>query len=367
MFCNKCGNQIPDGAQVCNVCGAAVTVTAKDATAQPEQQYQYYNTYTEPPRKKKNHTGIIVTVIAIFMIAAIAIGGWFLFLSEDALFPILEEDVVSDSEDDENKEENTEGYTGEENPGKDKSGKDEAGKDESGDGGDIEYPAQNTIDPITPVNELIASSGLTNDVAVAIVDNNTDKLYSCNGYNTSYTSWGFYLPVYMAFCDKYPDSYDNYKADIMSHDAGKCNSAANFAISAFGGPAGITTHLQDNYGCSVTSYGRNFGDVNATSDNYTCAREAAAMMNIFNKESEYTKMCYNPATFGVTPPPGATMYAQFGTENRSVKNNLDVFAIMKGTQSDYCVAILTKNKACANGFVDTLLATIHTAMEGGNQ
>lgn len=53
MFCNKCGNQLLEGAQFCNKCGAA-TASAAEVPQQPEQQAyppQPYPPQQYPPQQ----------------------------------------------------------------------------------------------------------------------------------------------------------------------------------------------------------------------------------------------------------------------------------------------------------------------------
>jgi len=215
------------------------------------------------------------------------------------------------------------------------------------------------------VNQLISSYGVEGSVAVSVLDNITGEQFICAGANEQYAAWGFYLPVYMAFCDRYPgtSSYVEEKQNMLSHDAGKCNTAANFAIDSFGGTDSITSYIRQTLGYSNTRYGRKFGQTNATDDNYTTAYDAAIMLNQFNSLYNSYDLCYNPSSFGIAVPDGASMYAQLGTENISVKNNLNVFAIMHGYSADYSIVILTKNNASGSGIVNAILQTVHTQME----
>ena len=131
-----------------------------------------------------------------------------------------------------------------------------------------------------------------------------------------------------------------------------------------GGLASMTSYLSDRYGANVTGYGRYFGAPSTNGDNYTCAREAAIFLKTLNDRNEYGRLTYHPENFGITAPAGANLYAQIGTENNSVRNNLNLFGIVKGATSDYCVVILTQNGSSANSFISDLLAVIHTKMEG---
>ena len=226
-----------------------------------------------------------------------------------------------------------------------------------------EEPDKNAI-VVEAVNSLISSKMLSADVGVAIIDNQTNEKFLCNGYDNAYVSWGFYLPVYFALELKYPDMYDSYKLDIMGTDIGKCNSAGNFAMDCFGGPLGMTEYIREETGFTQTSFGRKYGDVNSNAENYTSPIEAAAFLSSLSSAGRDHMLCHSASQFGITVPSDSTMYGQFGTENRGVKNNLNVFAVVKGNTSDYSIAIMTKNKASASGIVDEILSLVHTKMEG---
>ncbi len=356
MLCPKCGKVLPDSARFCSVCGNKVESTqqvvnqpAESVVTPPAQ------VVIKPPKKSK--TGLVIGIIAVILVGLLILGGiaafalTAIFSQYDISFSFpwsasVKGEVIEQSEDKDEK-------ISKKNKNKDEVKKEKVAKAEEPD------LAEN-------IDSLISSFGLTGDVTVAVVDNTTGKEYLSNGSSSRFTSWGFYLPVYMAFSDRYPSSYNDYKYKILSSDPATCNVAANFAIDQFGGPAGITSYLRDSMSYSSTIYGRKFGEVNAAADNYTSAAEAARILSQFNTSYNYTELCYNPSSFGVVSPVDATMYAQLGSENISVKNNLNVFAVIKGSTSDYSVAILTQNKASATGIVNTLLNDIHMYMEGNS-
>ena len=86
-------------------------------------------------------------------------------------------------------------------------------------------------------------------------------------------------------------------------------------------------------------------------------------MQALNGNGEYAKLTYNTASFGIQGPSGAQVYAQVGTENKAKLENLNLFAIVKGQNSNYCVAVMTKNGAGKNGLISNLLYTLHLEME----
>lgn len=346
MFCPKCGTQLDDNARFCAACGEQLGAEEVNSSGAGQNyaptQPQYAPEYQYPVRSAgKGVSPAVVAVITVAVIAVLAVVGYFLFFSDNAPFGTGNDEVSISV------------------PVIESDGDEEAATEEK----ELEEEAPR-VDIETPVNNLISSYGLVNDVAVAVVDNLTGERYLCNGSGMAYTSWGFYLPAYMALCDTYPTGYDSYKSDIMSSDAAKCNTAANFAIDTLGGLGGINNCISTNYGYTVTRFGRKFGETNAYGDNYTSAAEAVDLMQRLNDKGEYYKFCYNPSAFGVSAPAGATMYAQLGTENRNVMQNLNVFAIVKGANSDYCIAVMTKNKASATGIVNDIINTVYYTLEG---
>lgn len=345
MVCPKCGKVLADSAHFCPVCGSKAE-KSQQAESQPAAATTAppVGVAVKQPKKKKSKKGLIIGIIAVllagflFLVGIVAVALPLILSRYDISFTLPWSDSVKDEDTEKNKEK-------------------------------VEEKAEEKVakaeepDLAKNMDSLISSYGLTADVTVAVVDNKTGKEYVSNGSTRTFTSWGFYLPVYMAFSDLYPSSYSDYRYNILSSAPATCNAAANFAIDQFGGPAGITSYLRDNLNYSSTVYGRKFGEVNATADNYTSAAEAARILSQFNAQYNYTELCYNPDSFGVTAPAGAKMYAQIGTENVRVKNNLNVFAVVKGSKSDYSVAILTQNQASATGIVNTLLNDIHMYME----
>jgi len=338
MHCNKCGKELKEGARFCPACGTPVAPVPPTQPAKPAvpQTPQHFNPNPNP-QKPSSNVGKIIAIICIPIIGFFLIGllVFFLIIARPSGEP--NNQTVSPTP---------------------------------------KPTAKPTAAPATPepvvrpaiedsVNQLISSYGVEGSVAVSVLDNITGEQFICAGANEQYAAWGFYLPVYMAFCDRYPgtSSYVEEKQNMLSHDAGKCNTAANFAIDSFGGTDSITSYIRQTLGYSNTRYGRKFGQTNATDDNYTTAYDAAIMLNQFNSLYNSYDLCYNPSSFGIAVPDGASMYAQLGTENISVKNNLNVFAIMHGYSADYSIVILTKNNASGSGIVNAILQTVHTQME----
>lgn len=324
-FCRACGAQNAEGAQFCQNCGNQLASTRPAVTPTPPVQ-------PAPAAKKK--TGLIVTVIvvAVVLLAAAAFGVAYalgLFEQEDA-------------------------------PAKSPAPTETAAATAT-----PEPTAVPTATPAVDVAETIdtylAGKGQSNNVSVAVYDNISRNIYCSSTSNLSYPAWGFYLPIYLAASDTAAVDANTCEG-VMSSDVGVCNQAGNAVISAFGGPQGVTQHLARNYNASVTSYGRRFAEVNATGENYTNAKEAAQFLAVLNGRGECTKLSYNPASFGITAPYGTAFYCQVGSENKAKMENLNLFAVVKGQNSDYCVAVLSQNSA-GKQVINELLQMIHNDME----
>ena len=307
--------------------------------------------YVPPaPAKKKSKAGCVVLVIVIVLIAVavLGVGGWFAYSaykdskSADEGEKKQEQQAVQPEE-----QQNSEGE--EENPE----------GEESTEGETEEEKEEPDFEGV--VDALISDMDLENDVAVAILDNNNHDVYVCGDYTSQFSSWGFYLPVYMAARDKF--SYESSMDNILSNQPATCNAAANSYIDRFGGPASVTGHIQQ-MGYFDTVVGRKFGDTKAKRDNFTTVGEAASMLNEFNHYYDYRDLCYNEAGFGIAVPRGADFYSQVGTENRDALKCLNLYSIVKGENSDYCIVVLTRNYASDTGIINDILYEVHDLMEG---
>lgn len=302
-ICSKCGTPVNDGQNFCIKCGTKIM---------PEYS-QYNSVYGGVPPKKNSNTGVYIavfSVIAVLLVGLIAFLAYYITVSKNDNNVVIEEPTN-------------------------------------------EYYLD------TVINDYINSTNQNGNMSVAVYDNRTGKYYYSNNSSQSYVAWGLYLPIYLVYNDYYTDGY--VRNNILSADAGTCNKNANTAIYDMGGLYNVNSLIRDRFNTNTTNYGRLFGDTSSSSDNYTSASEALDFLVHFNKYDSYSKLSYNLASFNIYPPSNATVYAHAGTENRNVRKDMNLFAIVKGNYSDYCIVVLTRNNA--SGRISDLLSVVHSALE----
>ena len=316
MFCKQCGNQLADTAAFCPNCGSKIETPNA-------QSVQNVSAPVQPvPKSAKNNLPIIIVAVlcGLLLLAAALIFGLKLLMPKTTKpeVPITPAPIET-------------------------------------------LAPQNNVEGT--LNSFISSTRGHRNISVAVVDNKTNHVYYSENGSDIYPAWGFYLPIYLAaeHAPSYVDSVT--RSNILSSDPGACNTAGNAVIQKFGGPAGISDFLRYEYNAASTSYGRYFGDVSSAGQNLTTAAEAVRFLHNLNGSGEYAKLSYNIASFGIQPPTGAQIYAQVGTENKAKLENLNLFAIVKGQNANYCVAVMTRNGAGQNGLISNLLFTLHQEME----
>ena len=313
LFCSECGTKRPEQAENIN----PSVSRAQSQSFRPQQQQP-----VPGPAPKEKNNGVLYVIIGI-LIAALAISAY-MFLKKDE--PKIAEEEI------------------------------EAPVCE-----EIEVPEEK-IDPEDEIREYISDNFNSSDISFGVFDLKTEKYYLSENYTKKFEAWGFYLPVALAHGEYLGRTSDTF-LDILSHDAGICNSAANKAIDEIGGLSELNGVLRSDFGCSKTSYGRKFGDVRSTEKNYTTASEAVSLLEEFYRKYGSYDLNYDMAHFGIRPPSDTTVHSQIGTENISVKNMLNFFGTVKGRNSEYIVVVLTKNKAGSGSNMTDILSGIHKIME----
>ena len=181
------------------------------------------------------------------------------------------------------------------------------------------------------------------DVAVCVIDNKTNHMYSTDYSREQYVAWGLYLPIYMALGSEYPGQYEETRSNIVSSNISTCNKYSNIGIDQLGGFNSLNNILAEDFNLFSTTYGRKFGVTNSSSDNYTTPEDAALILKELNDSGEH-HVLKDINAFGIVSPDSAhTIHAHYGSENRNVNRNFNAFAIIKG-DADICIAIMTKNQ-----------------------
>ncbi|MCX7772440.1 MAG: zinc-ribbon domain-containing protein [Clostridia bacterium] len=105
MYCNKCGNELPDGASFCTSCGAPqsqiVEQSPNDPTPMPTQEVRPPEIYSAPapevsePVKKPNKKGSPLKIVAIvlavlILLSGVTVLGYFTFLPAKMTLKVAE-------------------------------------------------------------------------------------------------------------------------------------------------------------------------------------------------------------------------------------------------------------------------------------
>ncbi|MBQ7036948.1 MAG: zinc-ribbon domain-containing protein [Clostridia bacterium] len=332
MFCKNCGAKMNPGAMFCRQCGTKAELpepqAERPAPVPADTKTVTPNTYPTQKTKSKAPLIIVAVLISILLLAGTALATYF-FLNKDA-----------DSAQ-------------------------EAHKQEEVMPTNSPAPVEQQKDLALPLQAFITRENAAGDMTIAVLDNKTGKTYFGGDKEQKFTAWGFYLPIYLVYDAKTASPDQSLLNGVMSSDPGVCNAAGNNIIRLMGGPSGISEAIVERFRTSATSYGRYFAQANASGDNFTNAEESVAFLGLLNQKNMPSLLSYDLSKFGITAPAGAKVYAQIGTENNAVRKQLNVFAIVKGEKSDYCISILTQNSKGTN--LSDLLETIHKEMEGMNE
>lgn len=374
MFCKNCGQEVSDSMKFCRNCGAEVQMSSNKQPSSEERMHLNNSTNhsnyppiktegtlelkdkTYTPRKKGSNLPIVI--ISVLLSLLILAGGAvvaYKFLSTD-------EDGEREKNDKEEVSQNFDnGSIRDDKELEDDDVKIHHSEKEEETSSTAERQEKLTEEMEAFLNQSIESLGSHDSVSIAVFDNKENALYASLGANERYSAWGFYLPIYLAYKDGVVSPDNSLLSGVMSNDATVCNQSGNKIIQNMGGTSSISDYIRDEYDVTVTSYGRLFAQMNASADNFTNAREAITFLRLLYEARESTKLSYSLAKFGISAPLNATVYAQIGTENNAVRKNLNFFGIVKGENSDYCIAVLTKNSQGEH--ISALLQTIHTEME----
>ena len=229
---------------------------------------------------------------------------------------------------------------------------------------ELEYMPRNPIVRIdnARLTSIITSYNTIENVAVAIVDLNTDLEYRVGSARTTFVASGFYAPVYIVAHDTNPA-----RANLMMENMD--NNAGNQLIRDFGGLSSITDALA-NAGYTQTTFSRNFGDVAASNrglENYTSALDSAKILREIYNIGGYTRMNWDLTRDGISVPTGVTIHSHRG---QGIGGAYNAFAIIISGDVKYGIAIMTMHpgrnneqaRAIAVPMISEILDEVHSVM-----
>ena len=220
MFCKDCGAVLDPQTNICPVCSASANLApgqdiASDLSAnnypvshgQPygfnRNQGNYYQSelnyirQNEPTgeffsgksakaKKKNGGSSTLVILIALMLVVTIIFAG---------IIAAYKFDLLPDKNDRSQREETQNSQETPSDSQDDKGGKN-AKETLSGEIITRGDDSRNLEDELN--NYIDGNFGDTSDVAVCVIDNKTNLMYSTNHSEKQYVAWGFYLPIYMA-------------------------------------------------------------------------------------------------------------------------------------------------------------------------
>lgn len=208
-------------------------------------------------------------------------------------------------------------------------------------------PTSKKVAPASPSQSVIPVAGF--DVATlnqivskypgsAVAAANGDNLYESPAANDKRINAGFYVPVWMAAKES-TDYYANKWADQMMMFMD--NDAGNEAISEMGGLAAVNNWL-DEKRWVLTSFGRKFGDTQASAngyENYTSARDAVGIMQQALAYDLPTYMNAPLAEEGVQAPIG---WSISGHRGQGIQNMWSYYIVMRNGNKTVLISVITQ-------------------------
>lgn len=228
----------------------------------------------------------------------------------------------------------------------------------------LDYMPKDTIADIDhgKLLSIIEKKSSAEDVAVALVDLNTDLEYRIGNARRSYVASGFYAPIHIIASQEDPG-----KAEAMMNQMD--NGAGNALIDSFGGLSKITSALSDK-GYTQTTFNRKFGDVRSSdrgNENYTSAVDSAKILRDIHQNGGYKSMNWDLTKDGIKVPENASIYAHRG---QGIGSAYNVYAIIESSDATYGLAIMTAHKGVSDEkakdiavpMISELMAEIHMEM-----
>jgi hypothetical protein len=211
---------------------------------------------------------------------------------------------------------------------------------------------------ITQVSDIISLRTSPANVAVAVMDLNTQEIHMTENGGMQFVAAGFYAPIYSIAVSV--DSSLRQSAGTMMETMS--NATANTLINNIGGFAEVNSILT-SWGYE-TSFSRAFGDVAASQrgiENYTTAIDAVRILERVYDDGGHLRMSFNLTGDGISLPGGAAFHAHRGL---GIGDSFNVFAVVITPTGNYIVAILTNGLGNANAVsvISDLLENIQQQM-----
>ncbi len=222
MFCGECGARVEaESVMYCPNCGAATKTgdafcgECGYSFGRPAEKRYAERPVRQPVRRQTSNNTMLMAIMIAAIVIAIAV------ISVSVFFIVKE------------------------------SGKDEEPVEVIEQPVVVDEPVK--VDNVTPlINDFINSYVGQNDMSVAIINNKTKEHYQSQYADSSFTAWGLYLPVYLAY-GRYQGFDPTVREGIVSSDAGTSNNKANEAMRDMGGLGSVNNLLAQNFGVKDTN------------------------------------------------------------------------------------------------------------------